>query len=343
MIEENKEENKPEEAMAGAEPELSPSAEELQGDVVESSAVLEGAVEAEQGEASSTEEEEVVSAQGLSEAYSHVISEPQEPEAACEAASEEELAVEEEAEIAESEPAEEQVESEETEAVDEVAESSDESEVVEDKEVVNDAEAVAEVSAASESGEDADDDDDDEEEEPETEGEISTCSVVEAILFAADEPVGVRKIVEIINAGGVKEVKKHIRTLNKKYRKMDCAFRIEELAGGYQMLTLSAYNPWLSKLIKVRSESKLTAAAMETLAIIAYKQPIMRVEIENVRGVAAGEMIRQLIEKGLVKITGRAEELGRPLLYGTTQKFLDIFGLATIKDLPQPEDAKKGK
>lgn len=188
--------------------------------------------------------------------------------------------------------------------------------------------------------EDAQEDDSDDEYLEES-LEITTSSVVEAILFAADEPVGLRKLVEIIDAGGVKEVKKHIRSLNKKYSKMGCAFRIEELAGGYQMLTLSAYNPWLSKLIKVRSETKLTAAAMETLAIIAYKQPIMRVEIENIRGVAAGEMIRQLIEKGLVKITGRAEELGRPLLYGTTQKFLDIFGLATLKDLPQPESAKK--
>ena len=188
--------------------------------------------------------------------------------------------------------------------------------------------------------EDSDDEDEEVSETDDTPSEISTCSVIEAILFAADEPVGARKLVEILNAGGVKEVKQHIKSLNKKYKKMDCAFRVEELAGGYQLLTLSAYKPWLSKLIKVRSESKLTAAAMETLSIIAYKQPIMRVEIENIRGVAAGEMIRQLIEKGLVKIVGRAEELGRPLLYGTTQKFLDLFGLGSLKDLPQPENQK---
>ena len=203
---------------------------------------------------------------------------------------------------------------------------------------------VEELAAGNEDGDDNDDEDDpddEEESQPEEELEISTCSVVEAVLFAADEPIGARRIVEIINAGSIKDVKKHIRDLNKKYKKMGCAFRIEELAGGYQMLTKSDYNPWLSKLIKVRSESKLTAAAMETLAIIAYKQPLMRVEIENIRGVAAGEMIRQLIEKGLVKIVGRAEELGRPLLYGTTQKFLDVFGLASVKDLPQPEDHKK--
>ena len=210
--------------------------------------------------------------------------------------------------------------------------------------------ADSEAGEAVETDAELEDDDDDAEDEEQVDaesdieadpGEISTCSVIEAILFAADEPVNARKLVEIINAGGVKEVKQHIKSLNKKYKKMDCAFRVEELAGGYQLLTLSAYKPWLSKLIKVRSESKLTAAAMETLSIIAYKQPLMRVEIENIRGVAAGEMIRQLIEKGLVKIVGRAEELGRPLLYGTTQKFLDIFGLGSLKDLPQPEDQKK--
>ena len=200
--------------------------------------------------------------------------------------------------------------------------------------------AETESEPAGEDDSEGDTEEDDEESSDSEPGEISTCSVIEAILFAADEPVNARKLVEIINAGGIKEVKKHIKELNRKYKKMDCAFRIEQLAGGYQLLTLSAYKPWLSKLIKVRSESKLTAAAMETLSIIAYKQPIMRVEIENIRGVAAGEMIRQLIEKGMVKIVGRAEELGRPLLYGTTQKFLDIFGLGSLKDLPQPEEQK---
>ena len=124
---------------------------------------------------------------------------------------------------------------------------------------------------------------------------------------------------------------------------MGCAFRIEAAAGGFQMLTQSCFNPWLSKLIKVRSETKLSPAALETLAIVAYKQPIMRVDIESIRGVAAGEMVRQLIDKGLVKIVGRAEELGRPLLYGTTRKFLEIFGLNNLKDLPdtQKEQGKE--
>jgi segregation and condensation protein B len=107
------------------------------------------------------------------------------------------------------------------------------------------------------------------------------------------------------------------------------------------MLTLSPYNYWLKKLLRVRSDSKLSPAALETLAIIAYKQPVMRADIEAIRGVAAGDIIRGLCYKGLVKIVGRAEVLGRPMLYGTTRKFLELFGLNSLKDLPKIEELKK--
>jgi len=174
--------------------------------------------------------------------------------------------------------------------------------------------------------------------------DITAVAVLEALLFATDEPVAAQKLVGIIGTGGVGEIKKNIDQLNSKYEQIGCAFRIEAVAGGFQMLTQSCFNPWLSKLIKVRGETKLSPAALETLAIIAYKQPIMRVDVESIRGVAAGEMVRQLIDKGLVKIVGRAEELGRPLLYGTTRKFLEIFGLNNLKDLPelQKEQGKEG-
>jgi segregation and condensation protein B len=171
--------------------------------------------------------------------------------------------------------------------------------------------------------------------------EINLAAVVEAVLFASDEPVSVEKLVEIVGAGGVKEMRELIDQLNEKYLQMQCSFRVNALAGGYQLLTLPIFNPWLKKLLRVRSETKLSPAALETLAIIAYKQPVLRVDIEAIRGVAAGEMIRQLIEKGLVKITGRAEVLGRPLLYGTTRKFLQTFGLNSLKDLPTAEELKK--
>jgi segregation and condensation protein B len=176
----------------------------------------------------------------------------------------------------------------------------------------------------------------------ELEGEFDTTleSVVEAVLFASDEPLSVARLVEIAEAGSVKTIRQAVKDLNKKYRDGKFTFRIEELAGGYQMMTLSCFNPWLSKLIKVRSDNKLTPAQLETLAIIAYKQPIIRADIEAIRGVATGEIIRNLMYKGLVKIVGRAEILGRPMQYGTSKKFLDIFGLADLKDLPKVEELK---
>jgi segregation and condensation protein B len=170
--------------------------------------------------------------------------------------------------------------------------------------------------------------------------EVDPTCVVEAVLFAADEAFSSGKLATIVDCSAA-DIEKMISELNKKYEKMGCAFSIEAVAGGFQMLTNPKYHMWLVKLLNVRNENKLSAAAMETLAIIAYKQPVMRVDIENIRGVACGEMIRQLSEKGLVKIAGRAEELGRPILYGTTKKFLEIFGLCNLKELPDAQDGIK--
>ena len=101
------------------------------------------------------------------------------------------------------------------------------------------------------------------------------------------------------------------------------------------MLTLPVYDRWVSKLHKARAESRLSQAALETLAIVAYKQPVLRVQIEAIRGVAVGDMLVRLREMNLVRIVGRAEEIGRPLLYGTTRRFLEVFGLGSLKDLPK--------
>ncbi len=163
---------------------------------------------------------------------------------------------------------------------------------------------------------------------------------MEAVLFASDEPLSEARLANIVETG-VRQIRQHIKSLNDKYKANNNAFRIEQIAGGYQMLTLSPYNYWLQKLLRVRSDSKLSPAALETLAIIAYKQPVMRADIEAIRGVAAGEVIRGLCYKGLVKIVGRAEVLGRPMLYGTTRKFLEVFGLNSLKDLPKIEELKK--
>ena len=165
-------------------------------------------------------------------------------------------------------------------------------------------------------------------------------TVVEAVLFASDEPLTVERLAKIAETS-VKQIRKYVAALNARYEQINCAFRIEKIAGGYQMLTLSTYNHWLKKLLRVRGDNKLSAAALETLAIIAYKQPIIRADIEAIRGVATGEMIRGLMYKGLVRIVGRAEVLGRPMLYGTTRKFLEVFGLNSLKDLPKVEELKK--
>jgi segregation and condensation protein B len=164
--------------------------------------------------------------------------------------------------------------------------------------------------------------------------------VTEAVLFASDEPLTAQRLADIIETS-VKQLRVFVKNLNEKYQTNNNAFRIERIADGYQMLTLSPYNHWLKKLLRSRKDSKLSPAALETLAIIAYRQPIIRADIENIRGVAAGEMIRGLMYKNLVKIIGRAEVLGRPMLYGTTKKFLEIFGLNSIKDLPKIEELKK--
>lgn len=170
--------------------------------------------------------------------------------------------------------------------------------------------------------------------------EIVPHRIVEAILMAADTQLPAAKIASIMGVGTAKDVRKHIETLNAQYSEIGAAFRIEEIAGGYQILTQPEYNNWLTKLLRVRQETKLTTAAMETLSVVAYKQPCTRADIEAVRGVAAGDMLNKLREMNLVKIVGRAEELGRPILYGTTRRFLEAFGLPSLEDLPQVEALK---
>lgn len=176
---------------------------------------------------------------------------------------------------------------------------------------------------------------------PVDDDDLNMESVVEAILFASDDPLTASRLVNIVEAGSTGQIRKCIDSLNDKYEQCNCAFRIEQIAGGYQMMTLPQYNHWLRKLVKVRTDSKLSQAALEALAIVSYKQPIIRADVEAIRGVASGEVLRNLMYKGLVKIVGRAEVLGRPMLYGTTKKFLDVFGLNTLKDLPKVDELKK--
>lgn len=171
--------------------------------------------------------------------------------------------------------------------------------------------------------------------------QLTPTAIVEAILFATDLPLPAAKIAEIAELEGAAEAKRLIAELNDRYRTANAAYRVENLAGGYQLLSLPHFNPWLSKLRAGRQESRLSPSALETLALVAYKQPVTRAAVEAIRGVASGEVLRSLMERGLVKMAGRAEELGRPMLYATTKKFLRIFGLSSVKDLPNPEKSVK--
>jgi segregation and condensation protein B len=160
-------------------------------------------------------------------------------------------------------------------------------------------------------------------------------SIVEAMLFVSDEPVSDDRLA---GAAGenvpAAEVRDAVRQLNEEYAATGRAFSIEEIAGGWQLLTRPEFNKYLRQLVRARNEARFTQAALETLSIVAYKQPITRAEVEDIRGVACGDILRTLMEKNLVRITGRSEAVGRPLLYGTTKKFLTAFGLSSVKDLP---------
>lgn len=166
---------------------------------------------------------------------------------------------------------------------------------------------------------------------------------VEAALMLADEPLAARKLADVAGLLDVAEARSAIERLQALYDSDGSAFQIEEIAGGYQLLTRPAYHSWLARLKRTGHELRLTGAALETLAVVAYKQPIMRAEVEKVRGVACGEVVRQLMEKGLVKVAGRHDSLGRPQLYGTTKKFLQAFGLNELSDLPQVESLRVGE
>lgn len=164
--------------------------------------------------------------------------------------------------------------------------------------------------------------------------------VLEALLLSTHHPLTPARLAELVGVESVKPVRKAVVQLNKQYEETGRAFRIEQVAGGYQLLTLPELGDHVRKLQQREADAKLTKAAIETLAIIAYKQPILRADVEAIRGVACGETIRSLMEKHLVKIAGRAEEPGRPILYGTTKRFLEVFGLNSLKDLPVPEALK---
>ncbi len=156
---------------------------------------------------------------------------------------------------------------------------------------------------------------------------------LEGILFIAREPISSRKLSELAGLADGTEARTLIRYLNEKYEQQQRAIRIERLAGGFQLMTRPVFAQWLRSMNHVPAVIRLSQPAMETLAVVAYQQPAMRVEVEAIRGVACGEVLRHLMERDLVRIAGRSEELGRPYLYGTTRKFLETFGMAEIEEI----------
>ncbi|MBS0209882.1 MAG: SMC-Scp complex subunit ScpB [Planctomycetes bacterium] len=161
---------------------------------------------------------------------------------------------------------------------------------------------------------------------------------LEAVLIAAVEPLHLRKICQFASLADATEARTLVRQLNKFYDEAGTAFRVEEIAGGHRLMTRRKYASWLRRLRQGAAGLRLSAPALETLAVIAYRQPASRGQIEAIRGVQCGEMLRQLIERDLVKIAGRSEELGRPFLYGTTRRFLQSFGLRDLTELPALAD-----
>jgi len=174
--------------------------------------------------------------------------------------------------------------------------------------------------------------------------------LIEGLIFAADEPLSVRQIKAIYEQqtpdGRERhieqaEIQQIIQELNGEYQKLDKAYRIVAIAGGFQFATMKEYAEWIGRLYKEQSRRKLSQSSLESLAIIAYKQPISKPEIESIRGVNCDYVLKTLLEKELVTITGRAETVGRPLLYGTSREFLKHFGLNEVTDLPRPREIEE--
>ncbi|MCG8592653.1 MAG: SMC-Scp complex subunit ScpB [Proteobacteria bacterium] len=161
--------------------------------------------------------------------------------------------------------------------------------------------------------------------------------VVEALVLAAPEPISPARLAEIVPDASTAVVRELVQELNAGYEEHDHAFEIWEVAGGYQIRTRAEFSGYLQQLQKQRP-LRLSRAALETLAIVAYKQPATRAEIEQVRGVDVGAVVKSLLDRQLVRIVGQREVPGRPLIYGTTRRFLEVFGLDSLKELPALRD-----
>jgi segregation and condensation protein B len=163
-------------------------------------------------------------------------------------------------------------------------------------------------------------------------------SVIETLLFISEKPLILDQIKEVLEGMDVAQIRDLLSQLKAEYEQRNSGLRIVEVAGGYQMTTSENFAPYIKKFYKLRHKERLSGPSLETLAVIAYKQPATRLEIESIRGVNVDGVINTLLEKGLVRIAGRKDVMGRPFVYGTTRQFLEYFGLKSLEDLPKMED-----
>lgn len=162
--------------------------------------------------------------------------------------------------------------------------------------------------------------------------------IIEAILFVHHEPLLIDRLREILEEVDSRFIRELIYELKSEYEAGNRGFLIREVAGGFQMVSEPRYATWIKRLYKTGQNERLTLPTLETLAIVAYKQPLTRLEIEEIRGVNVENILRNLLDSNLLRIVGRKETVGRPILYGTTKKFLDYFGLNSLEELPKLEE-----
>ncbi len=179
------------------------------------------------------------------------------------------------------------------------------------------------------------DDSNDPNEIPESLKALPGLRRLEAVLFLARQPLGSRKLSHLAGLADGTQARSLVRELNRYYDQAGRAFNIQQVAGGFQLRTRPAFSLWLTRLNHSAPAVRLTGPALETLAVVAYRQPVAKADVEAVRGVGCGELLRQLLDRGMVRIAGRGSELGNPYLYATTRRFLEVFGLASLDALPR--------
>jgi segregation and condensation protein B len=171
--------------------------------------------------------------------------------------------------------------------------------------------------------------------------EHELTAVIEAILFVSGEPMALEDLSAVLEGTEPDRIRQALEYLRRNYESPGRGLRIVEVAGGYQIATRSECAPWIRSLEKIKTATRLSRSGLETLAIVAYKQPVTRGEIEAIRGVDSAYVLKTLLERRIVKIAGRREGLGRPILYGTTREFLQYFGLKDLSELPALKEFKE--